>query len=112
MKTTCIICPMGCELEINEKDGSFFVSGNNCMRGEVYGKSEMTKPVRVVTSVIYGENQIVSVKTDKPIDKNKIQDLLNLLNQAPKKLYQVGDIVFENPLGLDCNVVVTNVEDI
>ena len=112
MKTTCIICPMGCELEIKEKDGNFVVSGNNCMRGEIYGKNEMTKPVRVVTALVYGENQIVSVKTDNAIDKNKINDLLDYLNTAPRKVYKVGDIVFTSPLGLDCNVVVTNTEDI
>ena len=28
MKTICINCPMGCPLEITEKDGKITVSGN------------------------------------------------------------------------------------
>lgn len=112
MKTTCIICPVGCELEINEKDGKLVVSGNNCLRGEHYGKSEMTEPKRVITAVIRGENQICSVKTDKPILKNKINELLLFLNSAPQKNYKIGDIVFKNPLGFDCNVIVTGTEKI
>ena len=112
MKTTCIICPVGCELEIYEKDGNYFVTGNGCLRGEHYGKSEMTEPKRVITAVIRGENQICSVKTVGAIPKDKINELLKFLNTADVKKYSVGDIVFENPLGLDCNVVVTGTERI
>ena len=45
----CIVCPRGCHLVVG--DGPDFpVSGNNCPRGEAYGRSEVTAPKRVVTA--------------------------------------------------------------
>lgn len=37
MKTICIMCPMGCPLDINKVDGKIVVTGNTCKRGEIYG---------------------------------------------------------------------------
>ena len=110
MKKTCIICPVGCELEITKQGDEYIVTGNNCLRGSEYGKSEMIAPKRVVTAIIYGQNQICSVKTDKPVDKDKINELLCFLNNAPKQTYKIGDVVFKNPLNLDCNVIITGTE--
>ena len=38
---TCIVCPMGCSLEVTLEDGKVLsVKGNGCPRGEAYGKNE------------------------------------------------------------------------
>lgn len=44
MKTICIMCPMGCPLEIENNNGQIKVSGNTCKRGEIYGAQEFTAP--------------------------------------------------------------------
>ena len=31
---TCISCPMGCQMVVEEKDGQFTVTGNTCKNGE------------------------------------------------------------------------------
>lgn len=33
---TCIVCPRGCTLRIEERDGRFTVTGNACKRGEQF----------------------------------------------------------------------------
>ncbi|MBQ8107951.1 MAG: DUF1667 domain-containing protein, partial [Ruminococcus sp.] len=54
---TCICCPMGCSLTAELKNGEVTsVSGNTCKRGEIYAKSELIAPVRVVTTTMMADN--------------------------------------------------------
>ena len=48
---TCICCPIGCTIEA-ELEGNHVLSvrGNSCPRGEKYAKSELSNPVRTLTS--------------------------------------------------------------
>lgn len=65
MKLTCIICPMGCELTINQTKRT--VSGQLCPRGTQYALDEMTDPKRVYTGNIRlqgGVLPVISFKTD------------------------------------------------
>jgi CxxC motif-containing protein len=48
---TCIVCPIGCDLKVEEgKDGELIVSGNRCPRGAAYAVEEIRSPKRVVTA--------------------------------------------------------------
>lgn len=59
---TCICCPIGCTIEA-ELEGNHVLSvrGNSCPRGEKYAKSELSNPVRTLTSTVgaHGEAQRV-----------------------------------------------------
>ena len=105
---TCIVCPMGCSLEA-ELDGDKFVSvkGNTCLRGADYAKSECTNPMRTVTSTVKCENgDVVAVKTDRAIPKNKVFECMELINKTVAALpVSVGDVIIENVFG--CNVIAT-----
>ena len=109
---TCIVCPRGCRLRV---DDNMTVTGNACPRGEKYAINELTNPTRTITSSIRVTNRpytLVSVKTDKPIPKDKMFDVMreidNLSIEAPT---HIGQIVKENILGLDSNIVITkNIE--
>ena len=74
---TCIICPISCRLRIGEKkrnNGTPVVTGAECHRGVRYALSEINDPRRLFTStvkVIGGEINLVPVRTDRPIRKNK-----------------------------------------
>ena len=105
---TCIVCPRGCRLRI---DDDMNVTGNACPRGEKYAINELTNPTRTVTSSIRVSNRpytLVSVKTDKPVPKDKMfavmQEIDKLNVQAPVR---IGQIVLANVLGTDSNVVIT-----
>ena len=38
---TCIMCPMGCSIQISKgSKGELVVTGNNCVRGEQFAKEE------------------------------------------------------------------------
>ncbi|MCL2016787.1 MAG: DUF1667 domain-containing protein, partial [Defluviitaleaceae bacterium] len=75
---TCIGCPLGCELTVESQQTdktNITVKGQACKIGETYAKEEITNPTRnIATSVRVhgGDIPMLSVKTAKPIPKNKI----------------------------------------
>lgn len=103
----CINCPKGCHLTIDTD--KMIVEGNNCIKGETYGLSEVTNPVRIVTTtvkVIEGEHKLLPVKTKKAIPKDlnfKCMEILNRL--AIKAPIKVGDIIVKNILDTGVEVI-------
>lgn len=98
---TCIVCPIGCSLKIDLD--TLVVSGNNCPRGENYAVSEVTNPVRILTTTIRCENgMVLPVKTNKPIPKDKIFECMDIINNYICKLpIKVGDVIINNVFGAD-----------
>jgi len=107
-KFICIICPKVCHLEV---DDNLKVTGNSCKRGETYGISEATNPVRMVTSTVKIKSDFITrlpVRTDQPIPKNRIFDVMAEINKievvAPVK---IKDVLIANVLGLGSNIIAT-----
>ena len=107
-KLTCIVCPLGCQLTVtlNGKEVEK-VEGNTCPRGAEYAKNECTNPQRTVTSTVRTDNGgLVSVKTDRPIPKEKMAECMALINQAVAKCpISIGDVILEGVFG--SNIVAT-----
>ena len=99
---TCIICPMGCQLEVTLPEGYtaqsarttdpalFAVSGNACPRGDSYARKELTAPERTLTCTVAvsgGSRPLVSAKTDGEVPKEKLlacmQEVRRLTVAAP-----------------------------
>ncbi|MGP1496859.1 MAG: DUF1667 domain-containing protein [Treponema sp.] len=94
---TCIICPMGCQLEVDLTGEEMKVSGNACNRGCEYAKKELTFPSRTLTctvAVSSGERPMVSAKTAGEIPKEgllrSMQFVRRLTIPAPVK---TGDVL-------------------
>ena len=107
-KLTCIVCPLGCQLTAHLNGREVVkVEGNTCPRGAEYAKNECTNPQRTVTSTVRAEDgSLVSVKTDRPIPKEKMVACMELINGAVAKLpVRIGDVILENVLG--SNIVAT-----
>lgn len=105
---TCIVCPIGCSLSVDIQEGEVIdVKGNTCPRGKVYAENECVCPVRIITSsVVCKSGEMLSVKTDKPIPKDKIIEAMKIINKASPVLpISVGDVIIENVFG--SNVVAT-----
>ncbi|HAS79905.1 MAG TPA: molybdopterin oxidoreductase [Fusobacteriaceae bacterium] len=109
-KLICIVCPMGCHIEVDEEN-DYKVTGNKCPRGAIYGKKELTAPTRVVTSTIKisgGIHHRVPVKTAGDIPKElnfKCMDLISRLEvKSPVKM---GDIVSKNVFNTGVDIVIT-----
>lgn len=104
----CIICPRGCHLKV---DDNMKVSGNSCPRGEKYAISELTHPVRMLTStvkIIAKEENRLPVKTSTSIDKNLIFKAMEEINKVEVKApIHIGDVIVNNIAGSGANLIAT-----
>lgn len=112
---TCIVCPKGCPMRVELEDGQIIsVEGFTCPRGKQYAIDECAHPMRTVTTTARTSNGgVIAVKTDRAIPKERMFDLMTVINAATVTLpAHIGDVVIANVLGLDANVIVTaNMED-
>lgn len=105
----CIVCPTGCEIHVKNVNGELIIEGHTCNRGEVYAKDEFIAPKRILTTTIRVKNgllPLIPVRTDKPILKEKLNDVLNeIALKEIKAPISMGDILIKNVLDLDANVI-------
>lgn len=109
---TCICCPLGCRIEValDENGQVSEVSGYTCKRGADYAAQEAVAPERMVTAVlcVSGCLEPVSVKTQRPVPKAAMKDVLAavaaLRLDAP---VAVGDVLIEDVCGTGVAVVAT-----
>lgn len=114
---TCILCPQGCPLNVQytvEESGGIKVisiDGTRCARGEHWVTEEVERPSRTITTSIRiqgGELPLLSVRTDSPIPKNRVFELMSIMRnikvEAPVRR---GQKIIEKVLGLDVNIIAT-----
>jgi len=101
----CIICPRGCSLCADIQENRITVTGNACPKGREYAVNETVNPVRTVTSCVRVSNRrntMVSVKTDVPVAKNKINDVLKALRETRVEApIAVGSVILKDICGSD-----------
>lgn len=108
----CILCPNGCEIEAEVEDGQMITcEGAGCPRGQEYAKQELIAPMRTFSSsvcVLHGNLPLVSVRLDKPVPKQRIFDVMEVIRsvclEAP---VSIGDVVIDRVAGLDVRVIAT-----
>lgn len=113
---TCIVCPEGCILKIEESAGATVtaenVSGNKCKRGVAYAINECTNPVRTLTTTVKidgGKQRMAPVKSGKPLPKGMLFDCMKVINACTVKApLKVGDIVVKNILGSGTDIISTS----
>ena len=109
---TCICCPLGCRIEValDENGQVSEVSSYTCKRGADYAAQEAVAPERMVTAVlcVSGCLEPVSVKTQRPVPKAAMKDVLAavaaLRLDAP---VAAGDVLIEDVCGTGVAVVAT-----
>jgi len=109
---TCIVCPVGCSLEVMLEDGSVTnVEGFSCKRGREYALVETTNPTRVLTTTVRINGAglpVIPVKSDRPIPRGKLFDCMKVINNVELNApVRIGDLVIENILGTGANIVTT-----
>lgn len=107
----CISCPVGCHLIVASTRDRITVKGNQCKRGEIYGKEEMLSPKRIVTAVVKirkKEYCYIPVKTEKPLLKKYIKPLLKELYRLEVDLpVKCGTVLIKNFENTGINVLIT-----
>jgi CxxC motif-containing protein len=109
---TCIVCPLGCRIRVTySKDAINSVKDYQCEKGKDYAVQEIFNPVRNLTTTMEvrnGELPLVSVKTNKPVPKQRIFDVMDSIARIEVEApISIGDILVENVLDLHADIVAT-----
>ena len=108
-KLTCIVCPRGCQLTVSKIEDEFKIEGNRCKRGIPYAVSEVTNPVRKITSTVKINNAMyprLPVITDQEIPKGLIFDIMKEIDQVElTSPVNYGDVIIENVLDTGVNII-------
>ena len=98
-KLTCIECPVGCDITVELNGPTVIaVSGNSCPRGDMYARNEVVCPRRVITTTVRtASGKIVPVKTNKPVKKSEIFNVMAKINAViAKDGIKEKDVVVSN----------------
>lgn len=112
---TCIICPKGCKITVDEdtsnNEGAKInkFKGNQCKRGEEYASCEFSNPERMLTTTvkIKGEQLIMlPVRSSKPIPKAKLLECMKALNnvEAVRPVLS-GQVIVPGILGTGADII-------
>lgn len=109
---TCIECPRSCSLTLDIENCRLMrLSGHQCPKGELYARSEIENPARILTGTVLAQGlslKMVPVRTTKPIPKAKILEAAACLRSMKiLKAMKMGDVVEENFIEPGVNLVVT-----
>ena len=108
---TCIGCPVGCRLTVRLEHGKVAgVDGAGCGRGAVYAAQECVCPTRMVTTLVRvaGRREPLSVKTARPVPKEKIADCLDAIHGVcVTPPVRIGDVLVRDVCGTGADVVAT-----
>lgn len=107
IRKICIVCPIGCQLEIIPGE-ELVVQGNQCPRGVQYAREEMTNPRRILTTTVAvrGTRARLPVKTQGTIPKGMLLTAMEYLRDLKvEPPLAIGDVVVPDLLGLGVSVV-------
>lgn len=105
----CIVCPNGCHLKYDEINNT--CEGNKCPRGKEYAFNEFHHPKRSVCSSVkttIEEFPVISVRTNREIDKNLIPELLEVLKKVViNERLEINSVVIKNVLNTGVDIITT-----
>jgi len=106
---TCIICPMGCALEVTRKGNDFTVKGNTCPRGEKYAVKELTNPTRTLTCAVLvegGKIRMVPAKSSVEIPRDMQKECMEIVKRTKVKApVKTGDVLIKDILDTGSDII-------
>jgi CxxC motif-containing protein len=110
-RLTCILCPVGCELEVDRAGDGLEVRGSQCEKGIGFAEEEILHPMRnLATSVPLRRtaSQMVSVRLSGPVPRDMIFPVLaEIARLRPDPPIRRGRILISNVLSTGVDVIAT-----
>ena len=111
-RLTCVLCPVGCELEVRKDEaGELDVQGNQCDKGLPFAVEEILHPKRnLATSVpVRGtEAKMVSVRLSDRVPREMIFPVLaEIAKLRPGVPVRRGQVLITDVLGTGVDVIAT-----
>lgn len=111
-KLTCVLCPIGCELEVEHAAGDGLdVRGNQCDKGVDFAAEEILRPKRnLATSVPLAgtASRMVSVRLSAPVARDMVFPILaEIAKLRPEPPVRRGQVLIPDVLGTGVDVIAT-----
>jgi CxxC motif-containing protein len=111
-RLTCVLCPVGCELEVaRDAVGEIQVTGNQCDKGIPFAVEEVLRPQRnLATSVpVRGSAaRMVSVRLSRPVPREMLFPILaEIAKLRPEAPVSRGQVLIPDVLGTGADVIAT-----
>jgi CxxC motif-containing protein len=111
-RLTCVLCPVGCELEVRKDPaGELQIQGNQCDKGIPFAVEEVLHPERnLATSVpVRGTAaKMVSVRLSRSVPREMIFPILaEIAKLRPEAPVRRGQVLIADILGTGVDVVAT-----
>lgn len=111
----CIVCPLGCHINVSQQEGMYTVTGSKCPRGNEYGIKEMTNPTRILTTTVKIKGGILNrlpVKTKEAVPKNKVLSCMKIINSIEvESPILVGDTIIKDIMGTGVDIIASRSMD-
>jgi len=108
-KLICVVCPVGCRMQVSGTVEDLQVTGNVCEKGITYAYDEITNPLRMVCTtakITGGIHHVIPVRTDKPIpDKYKLEVVKEVNKLTLTSPVKMGDVIIPDIFGTGVNIV-------
>ena len=111
-RLTCVLCPVGCELQVRkDESGELDVQGNRCDKGLPFAVEEILHPKRnLATSIpVRGTaSKMVSVRLSGPVPREMIFPILaEIARLRPEVPVRRGQVLIADVLGTGVDVIAT-----
>jgi CxxC motif-containing protein len=108
---TCIVCPNGCSLQVNQDADPWRITGNLCPRGIDFARKELTHPVRTVCSTArtsFGSVHRLPVRTLGEVPLASVWSVMSEISGlVVDRDVRTGDTLIENVAGTGVAVIAT-----
>jgi CxxC motif-containing protein len=111
-RLTCVLCPVGCELEVGkDAAGEIQVQGNQCDKGLPFAVEEVLDPKRnLATSVLLRGTaaRMVSVRLTRTVPREMLFPILKeIAKLRPEAPVRRGQVLIADVLGTGADVIAT-----
>lgn len=108
---TCIVCPVSCQLVVEEVEGRLTISNYQCKRGLKFGEDEYRQPKRILTTTVRitgGDVKRLPVISVDELAKDQLIDIAKMLYKVSVKspVYR-GDIIIKNIASTGVDIMAT-----
>jgi CxxC motif-containing protein len=115
-RLTCVLCPVGCELEVRGDGGEELqIIGNQCDKGVPFALEEVLHPKRNLATSVPAkgtEARMVSVRLSAPVPREMIFPILaEIAKLRPEAPVRRGQILIADVLGTGVDVIATRSVD-
>jgi len=109
---TCISCPIGCRVTADAADGAYVFSGNRCLKGAEFARTEMTAPMRSLTTTVrtvFPAMPVLPVRTSGEVPKGMLTEIIRELSKLViREKAGIGETIIADVLGTGCDIIATS----